>query len=106
MKNKIELANCYFHSGDEKKARKLMLSFIKDNPDEDEAYMCMQNWYMYDKPDINRLAEVIDLVEKNKHILFTDFGYDRLVQFYANMGDIKNEQKYKELYEKWKSHKI
>ena len=44
MKNKIELSDCYFHVGDEKKARKLMLDFIKNNPDEDESYMCMQNW--------------------------------------------------------------
>lgn len=102
-KNKIELADCYFYIGDENKARRLILEFIKNNPDEDEAYMCMQNWYMYDKPDINKLAEVIDLAEENKHILITDFGYDRLVQFYDNIGDTKNKQKYQELYDKWKS---
>lgn len=48
---------------------------IKNNPDEDESYMCMQNWDMYDKPDINKLATVIDLAEENRHILITDFGY-------------------------------
>ena len=80
-----------------------MLEFIKNNPYEDEAYMCMQNWYMYNKPDIDKLAEVIDLAEENKHILITDFGYDRLVEFYDNIGDIKNKQKYQELYDKWKS---
>ncbi len=103
IKNKIGLADCYFHIGNENKARRLILDFIKNNPDEDEAYMCMQNWYMYDEPDINKLAEVIDLAEKNEHILITDFGYDRLVQFYDNIGDTKNKQKYQELYDKWKS---
>ena len=34
--NAVELADCYFHIGDEDKARSLMLEFIKDNPDEDE----------------------------------------------------------------------
>lgn len=103
IKNKIELSDCYFHIGNENKARNLILEFIKNNPDEDEAYMCMQNWYMYDKPDINKLAEVIDLAETNNHILFTDFGYDRLVQFYDGIGDTKNKQKYEELYSKWKN---
>lgn len=103
IKNKIELSDCYFHIENENKARKLILEFIKNNPDEDEAYMCMQNWYMYDKPDINKLAEVIDLAETNNHILFTDFGYDRLVQFYDSIGDTKNKQKYEELYNKWKN---
>lgn len=97
--------NCYegLVYGNEDKARNLILEFIKNNPDEDEAYMCMQNWYMYDKPDINKLAKVIDLAETNNHILFTDFGYDRLVQFYDSIGDTKNKQKYEELYSKWKS---
>lgn len=104
-KNKVELANCYFHIGNENKARKLMLDFIKDNSDEDEAYMCMQNWYMYDEPDINKLAEVIDLAEENKHILITDFGYDRLVKFYDSIGDVKNKKKYQELYDKWKKER-
>lgn len=76
-----------------------MLDFIKNNPDEDEAYMCMQNWYMYNKPDINKLAE------KNKHILITDFGYDKLVKFYDSMGDIKNKKKYQEIYDKWKKNR-
>lgn len=102
-KNKIELADCHFHIGNEDKARNLILEFIKNNPDEDEAYICMQNWYMYDKPDIGKLAEVIDLAEENKHILITDFGYDRLVKFYDSIGDIGNKQKYQELYDKWKS---
>ena len=102
IKIKIELADCIFQVGDEKKARKILLDLIKNNPDEDEPYMCMQNWYMYYKPNINKLAEVIDLAEENKHILITDFGYDRLIKFYNDIGDIKNKQKYKELYEKWK----
>lgn len=105
IKNKIELADCYFHIGNENKARRLILEFIKNNPEEDEAYKCMQNWYMYYKPDMNKLAEVIDLAEKNKHILITDFGYDMLVQFYDNIGDTKNKQKYQELYDKWKSNR-
>ena len=96
-------SNCYFNIGDEDKARSLMLEFIKDNPDEDEPYQCMQNWYMYDSPDINKLAEVIDLAEKNGHILCTDFGYDRLVKYYEIIGDIKNQNKYQELYTKWKN---
>lgn len=58
---------------------------------------------IYDKPDINKLAEVIDLAEANSHILITDFGYDRLVKFYDNIGDTKNKQKYQEVYDKWKS---
>lgn len=101
-KNEVTLANCYFHIGNENKAKKLMFDFIKDNSDEDEAYMCMQNWYMYDDPDINKLAEVIDLAEENKHILITDFGYDRLVRFYDSIGDINNMKKYQELYDNWK----
>ena len=122
IKNKIELADCYFKIGNENKARKLILEFIKNSPDEDEAYMCMQNWYMYDRPDINKLAEVIDLAEENKHILITDFGYDRLIdlaeenkhilitdfgydrliKFYDSVGDIKNREKYQEFYDNWK----
>lgn len=105
IKNKIEIANCYFHIGDENKARKLILDFINYNPDEDEAYMCMQNWYMYDKPDINKLAEVIDLAERNKHILITDFGYGKLVKFYDSIGDIENKKKYQDLYDKWKNNR-
>ena len=105
IKNKIELADCYFHIGNENKARSLMLEFINNNPDEDEAYMCMQNWYMYDKPDINKLAEVIDLAEHNEHILITDFGYDKLVEFYDSVGDIKSKKRYQELYDKWKKNR-
>ena len=105
IKNKIELADCYFHIGNENKARSLMLEFINNNPDEDEAYMCMQNWYMYDQPDINKLAEVIDLAEHNEHILLTDFGYDKLVEFYDSVGDIKNKKRYQELYDKWKKNR-
>ncbi len=105
IKNKIELANCYFHIGNENKARSLILEFIKNHPDEDEAYMCMQNWYMYDQPDINKLAEVIDLAEYNEHILLTDFGYDKLVEFYDSVSDTKNKKKYQELYNKWKKNR-
>ena len=100
--NAVELADCYFHIGDEDKARSLMLEFIKDNPDEDEPYQCMQNWYMYDSPDINKLAEVIDLAEKNGHILCTDFGYDKLVKYFKNIGDNRKYLKYQELYDKWR----
>lgn len=39
--NVVELADCYFHIGDEEKAKSLMLEFIKNNPDEDEPYQCM-----------------------------------------------------------------
>lgn len=105
MRNKIELSDCYFQLEKEEKARELIFNFIQNNPDEDEAYQCVQNWYMYDKPDINKLAEVIDLAEKNKHILITDFGYDRLVEFYDSIGDIKNKEKYQELYNKWKENR-
>ena len=105
IKNKIELADCYFHIGNENKARSLILEFIKNHPDEDEAYMCMQNWYMYDQPDINKLAEVIDLAEYNEHILLTDFGYDKLVEFYDSVSDTKNKKKYQELYNKWKKNR-
>lgn len=105
IKNKIELADCYFHIGNENKARNLMLEFINNNPDEDEAYMCMQNWYMYDKPDINKLAEVIELAEHNGHILLTDFGYYKLVEFYDSVGDSKSKKKYQELYDKWKKNR-
>lgn len=100
--NAVELADCYFHIGDEDKARSLMLEFIKDNPDEDEPYQCMQNWYMYDSPDIDKLAEVIDLAEKNGHILCTDFGYDKLVKYFKNIGDNRKYLKYQELYDKWR----
>ena len=100
--NAVELADCYFYIGDEDKARSLMLEFIKDNPDEDEPYQCMQNWYMYDSPDINKLAEVIDLAEKNGHILCTDFGYDKLVKYFKNIGDNRKYLKYQELYDKWR----
>lgn len=100
--NAIELSDCYFQIGDEDKARSLMLEFIKDNPDEDEPYQCMQNWYMYDSPDINKLAEVIDLAEKNGHILCTDFGYDKLVKYFKNIGNNRKYLKYQELYDKWR----
>ena len=103
LKNKIELADCYFKIGDENKARQLMLNTIKNNPDEDEPYQCMQNWYMYEKPDINKLADVIDLAENNNHILITDFGYDRLVNYYKEIKDNNNYKKYQEIYEKWKN---
>ena len=61
-----------------------------------------QNLNNYDRPDINKLAEVIDLAEENKHILITDFGYDRLVKFYDSVGDIKNREKYQKFYDNWK----
>ena len=103
--NVVELADCYFHIGDEEKAKSLMLEFIKNNPDEDEPYQCMQNWYIYDSPDINKLAEVIDLAEKNGHILITDFGYDILVKFFDSVGDINNKKKYQKFYDEWKKNR-
>lgn len=90
-KNRIELADCYFHTGEEHKARKLMLKFIKNNPDEDEAYMCMQNWYMYDKPNINKLAEVIDLSERNSHVLFTDYVFIAFLMYSSNFFSNKTK---------------
>ena len=42
-----EIADCYFRIGNEEKAREMLFRIIKQNPDEDEPYMCMQNWYMY-----------------------------------------------------------
>ena len=102
MHNEIELADCYFNIGDEEKARKILLEFIKNNPDKDEPYQCMQNWYMYITPNMNKLAEVIDLAEKNGHTLITDFGYATLVEHYEKIGDSKNKQKYQEFYDKWK----
>ena len=105
MTNLVDLADCYFRIGNEEKARGLMLEFIKKNPDEDEPHQCMQIWYMYDSPSIDKLAEVIDLAEKNGHVLITDFGYDRLVKYYEMIGDTENQQKYQELYDKWKDNK-
>ncbi len=104
-KNKIELADCYMQMGDEKEARRLMLEFIKENPDEDEAYMCMQNWYMYDEPDINKLAEVIELAEKNNHILFTDMGYCSLIDHYKKIGNKEKQEKYQKLHDKWEKNR-
>lgn len=97
----VELADCYFRSGKEEKARKILLDYLKENPDEDEPYMCMQNWYIYYKPNYDKLAEVIDLAETNNHTLVTDFGYDELIKYYGEIGDIKKKEKYEELYKKW-----
>lgn len=98
----IELADSYFRIGEEEKARKIVLNYIRENPDEDEPYMCMQNWYIYYRPDFEKLAEVMDLAEENNHILVTDFGYDELIKHYDDIGDIKSKEKYEELYKKWK----
>lgn len=98
----VELADAYFRYGEEEKARKMLLDYLKENPDEDEPYMCMQNWYIYDKPDINKLEEVIDLAEANNHILVTDFGYDELIEYYDKIGDIKQKERYEKLYDEWK----
>ena len=98
----IELSDSYFRIGEEEKARKMVLDFIRKNPDEDEPYMCMQNWYIYYEPDFDKLAEVIDLAEENNHMLVTDFGYDELIKHYADSGDIENKEKYEKLYRKWK----
>ncbi len=98
----VEFADSSFRIGKEERAKKMLLDYLKENPDEDEPYMCMQNWYMYYKPDFEKLAEVIDLAEENNHILITDFGYDELIKHYESIGDIKNKEKYEELYKKWK----
>lgn len=98
----IELADSYFRIGEEEKARRIVLDYIRKNPDDDEPYMCMQNWYIYYKMDFDKLAEVMDLAEKNNHILDTDFGYDELIKHYEENGDIENKEKYERLYEKWK----
>ena len=42
----IELADSYFRIGEEEKARRIVLDYIRKNPDDDEPYMCMQNWYI------------------------------------------------------------
>lgn len=101
MANEVELANCYFLIGDEMKARELMLSFIKKYPKEDDGYMCMQNWYMYFKPNMSYLKQVIDLAEDNQHNLFTNVGYSKLVDFYDEIGDFENKEKYQKLHDKW-----
>ena len=98
----IELADSYFRIKEEEKARKIVLDYISKNPDEDEPYMCMQNWYIYYRLDFDRLAAVMDLAEENSHILLTDFGYEELIKHYDDVGDIANKEKYEKLYEKWK----
>ena len=100
-----EIADCYFRIGNEEKAREMLLRIIKQNPDEDEPYMCMQNWYLYYKKDYRKLAEVIDLAEENNHILFTDFGYFELINHYKKTGNRELKEKYENLYEKWKENK-
>ena len=100
-----EIADCYFRIGNEEKAREMLFRIIKQNPDEDEPYMCMQNWYLYYKKDYRKLAEVIDLAEENNHILFTDFGYFELINHYKKTGNRELKEKYEKLYEKWKKNK-
>ena len=100
-----EIADCYFRIGNEEKAREMLFRIIKQNPDEDEPYMCMQNWYLYYKKDYRKLAEVIDLAEENNHILFTDFGYFEIINHYKKTGNRELKEKYEKLYEKWKENK-
>ena len=100
-KNQISLGNCYFQVGKEAVARKIMLEWIKDHPDEEEAYMCMQNWYMDVEPNIHKLAQVIDLAEANNHFLSNDLGYTKVVNFYSQIGDLKNKERYQKIYENW-----
>ena len=100
-----EIADCFFRIGNEEKAREMLLRIIKQNPDEDGPYMCMQNWYLYYKKDYRKLAEVIDLAEENNHILFTDFGYFELINHYKKTGNRELKEKYEKLYEKWKKNK-
>ena len=98
----VELADSYFRLGQEEKARKILLDYLKENPDDDEPYMCMQNWYLYYAPNYDKLAEVINLAETNNHSLITDFGYEELIEHYSKIGDTTNKEKYEKLYEKWK----
>ena len=100
-----EIADCFFRIGNEEKAREMLLRIIKQNPDEDGPYMCMQNWYLYYKKGYRKLAEVIDLAEENNHILFTDFGYFELINHYKKTGNRELKEKYEKLYEKWKENK-
>lgn len=100
-----EIADCYFRIGNEEKAREMLYEFIKHNPDEDEPYMCMQNWYIYYKKDYRKLAEVIELSEENNHILVTDFGYSELINHYKETRNRELKEKYEKLYEKWKKNK-
>ena len=100
-----EIADCYFRIGNEEKAREMLLRFIKENPDEDEPYMCMQNWYLYYTKNYRKLAEVIDLAEENNHILYTDFGYDELIKHYDETKEKDLKEKYENLYEKWKKNR-
>ena len=100
-----EIADCYFRIGNEEKAREMLFKFIKQNPDEDEPYMCMQNWYMYYTKNYKKLAEVIDLAEENNHILYTDFGYDELIKHYDETNEKDLKEKYENLYEKWKKNR-
>ena len=100
-----EIADCFFRIGNEEKAREMLLRIIKQNPDEDGPYMCMQNWYLYYKKDYRKLAEVIDLAEENNHILFTDFGYFELIKKKKKTGNRELKEKYEKLYEKWKENK-
>ena len=100
-----EIADCFFRIGNEEKAREMLLRIIKQNPDEDGPYMCMQNWYLYYKKDYRKLAEVIDLAEENNHILFTDFGYFEIINHYKKTGNRELKEKYEKLYEKWKENK-
>lgn len=100
-----EIADCYFRIGNEEKAREMLLRFIKENPDEDEPYMCMQNWYLYYTKNYRKLAEVIDLAEENNHILYTDFGYDELIKHYDETKEKDLKEKYEKLYEKWKKNR-
>ena len=101
----VEIADCYFRIGNEEKAREMLLEFIKKNPDEDEPYMCMQNWYLCYTKNYKKLAEVIDLAEENNHILYTDFGYDELIKHYEKTKEKELKEKYEKLYEKWKDNK-
>lgn len=98
----IELADSYFRVGNEEKAREMLLDYIKQNPNEDEPYLCMQNWYMFYKKDYRKLAEVIDLAEENHHMLITDFGYSELINHYKKIKNRELKEKYEKLYNKWK----
>ena len=64
--------------------------------------ICVCKIGIYYKMDFDKLAEVMDLAEKNNHILDTDFGYDELIKHYEENGDIENKEKYERLYENWK----
>lgn len=97
-----DYADSYFLAGEKEKARKIALDQIKKYPEHDDAYETMQIWYMYIEPDISKLSEIVDLAVLNHHHLITDFGLDRLVNFFGQIQDTKSKEKYQKIYDQWK----